>query len=223
VEIDVTTTAPPDGTEFMDGDAFVYVRGNDVCLCATALHDTSVRQFLALFFSKASIRHDAGIFDLMKVADVNKIKFLHAQGVKEIELRSTLYEATRHYHDRKSQTRGIVGSVAKHVKAILGNEHDANEDAIRVVLTLVTDARRKGIIVGEKRIKTLALDLLKSPEKDDDFVIITKNGEKIGPKEIFLRSTVELDAQGKSVAKDKAWKELAKFYNTLAGTGALEQ
>ena len=38
-EIDVSTTPPPKDFEFMDGDAFIYVRDDEVCLCSTGLRD----------------------------------------------------------------------------------------------------------------------------------------------------------------------------------------
>jgi len=67
-EIEVGTAAPPSDSEFMDGDAFVYVRGNDVCLCGTAMQDSTVRYFLQELFKLAKIRQDATQFDRMHPA-----------------------------------------------------------------------------------------------------------------------------------------------------------
>ncbi len=36
-ETEVSTASPPEGMEFMDGDGFLYVKGNDVCLCTTGI------------------------------------------------------------------------------------------------------------------------------------------------------------------------------------------
>lgn len=222
-EIQIGRTAPPPDADFLDGDAFVYMRGNDVCMCGTAMPDTTVRYFLQAFNRKAGLQLGASQFDLMKVANVSKIKLMQSQGVKQIELRSTLYQATADYHRRKAQPQGILGSLGKQLKSVLGNEHDVNNDALRVELTVKTDKRRKGLTLGEKHIKALAIDMVKNQEDEDEFVIVTKKDQRIGPKEINMRSKALIDGDGKTVNRDKAWKELIEFYNTLEAAGALEQ
>ncbi len=222
-EIEVSTAAPPSGAEFMDGDAFLYVNGNDVCLCSTGMRDASIQYFLQDFFKQAKIRSDAVQFMLAKVSDISKIKLIQNQGIKEIEIRAILYQATLTYNRRKAQAQSIVGAAAKHIRHVLGKEHDVNSDALQVALAVKTDRRRKGLKLGEKRIQTLATDLIKHQEADDEFVIITKKNQRIGPNEIFMKTTVEIDSKGKSVERDKAWKQLYEFYQSLEDAGALEQ
>ena len=221
--VDVSTAAPPPNTEFMDGDAFIYINGDHVCLCSTIIRDGAITYFLCELFAKADLRKDATMFALMKVADIDKVKLLNAQGVKEIQLRSTLFEASAHFHKRKNQTAGIIGATAKQIKSVLKKDHDVNNDAIRVILTLRTDGRSRGLQLGEERIEALAVDLLKNQEHDDDFIIVTKSGQRIGPHEIYMKATVSIKSIGKSVERDAAWKELSNFYKTLDAIGALEQ
>ena len=38
-----------------------------------------------------------------------------------------------------------------------------------------------------------------------------------------MKTTVEIDADGKTVKRDKAWKEAINFYNSLKDSGALEE
>jgi len=222
-EIKVSTVKPPKDAEFMDGDAFLYVSGNDVCMCTTSMGDGSVRYFLQKFFEAAHIGKDATLFDLMKVSNMSKVKLIKSEGVKEIELRTTLYEASVHYHRRKKEPSSIMGAAAKQLKYVLGNEHDVNHDALRMMLTVKTDERRSGIKLGEKRIQELAKGMVDHQEEEDEYVIITNGGYRIGPKEIFMKSTVKIDSIGKSVDRDKAWEELFRFYNVLKESGALEQ
>lgn len=220
-EADVATMEAPPDSEWMDGDAFAYIRHDDVCMCATGIHDTAVRYFLAQFFMKANFRHDADKFDLIKAADISKVKLLQSEGVDEIELRGILYKAGLHYQQRKNQPQGLLGGFAKQLKALLGAPHDVNEDALKVLLTLKTDKRLKGMALGDKRMRTLAADIVKNQADGDDYVIITKKGRRITQKEIFIRTTVEMDGHGKSVQRDKAWKELTTFYKSLYDSGAL--
>src|ERR1043166_3575389 len=94
VELDLKTESPPPYGEWLDGDAFLFVQGDHVCLCATGFRDGSISWFLHRFFEKAKIRKDATRFELIKAADVSKLKLLHSQGVKELEIRAMMYDAT---------------------------------------------------------------------------------------------------------------------------------
>jgi hypothetical protein len=222
-EIEIETAAPPLDAEFMDGDAFLFVKGNDVCLCSTGMRDGAIKYFLKEFFKAAKLRKDAVLFNLAKVSDVSKIKLIQKQGIKEVEIRAALFEATMAYNRRKTQAYSVLGAAAKQMKAIFGNPHDVNNDALRVMLTIKKDKRRKGLKLGEKRIQELASDVVNNQEEGDEFIIVTNGGQRIGPNEIFMRSTVAIDSMGKSVQRDKAWKELQAFYDVLDDSGALEQ
>lgn len=221
-EVDIKTLAPPAEAEFMDGDAFLYVRDNNVCLCATALRDGAIAYYLSQLFRKAKIRRDADQFELMKVADINKVDLMHAQGVKEIIIRASLYKASANLSRRRNQTVGILGATARQVKAVLGKEHDVTPDSLRVALALKTDRRFKGVHLGEKRIEDLAANLLKNQEEDDEFIIVTKLGQRIGPTEIYIKSVASIKGVGKSVERDAAWRALNNFYESLDAMGALE-
>ncbi|HSQ21077.1 MAG TPA: hypothetical protein VLR92_11995, partial [Blastocatellia bacterium] len=78
-EVDVGTASPPDDSEFMDGDAFLYVRDDHVFLCSTGLRDGAIRVFLYEFFSKAKLGKHATKFDLLKVPKLDKLKMLRTQ------------------------------------------------------------------------------------------------------------------------------------------------
>ena len=187
-EVDVRTAAAPPGAEFMDGDAFLYINGNDVCMCLTGLRDGSIREYLCDLFKKAALGDNAAKFDLQKVANIDKIKMLHKQGVKEIELRATMFQATHQYEVRKNEASGVLRSAAKFINDALFREDVEVEDGIRVQIILKTDERlRKNIIFGETKIEKIAVDVVKNEVYYDDYVIVTKSGQRIGPKEIFVK------------------------------------
>jgi hypothetical protein len=175
-KIDVSTTLPPKDFEFMDGDAFLYVIGDDVCLCSTSMMDGGIAYFFREIFKIAKLRKDADRFELAKTADINKIALIKRSGIKEIEIRATLFQASTDYVRRKTQPFSLLGAVNKHFKALLGKENDATNDALKAVLTFKVDRRiRGGITLGEKRVEQLATELVKSQEEGDDYVIVTKD------------------------------------------------
>jgi hypothetical protein len=222
-EIDVDVTSPPEDAEFMDGDAFLLVHGNDVCICTTGVQDGGIRAYLSETFKKAKLSNSSTKFDLLKVADVNKIGTVLQQGVKEIDLRSTMFQASADYTRRKHKPDGIIGAAAKHFRAIFGSEHDVTDDNLSISLSISIDKRRKGqITVGTERINKTAVDLLNDDEYDD-YAIILNNGQRISRDEITLNTKVNIKAKGKSVDREGAWDELGKFYLQLKGGGATEQ
>lgn len=227
-ELDLKSEKPPTGGEWLDGDAFLYVKEDHVCLCTTGLRDGAIRLFFVQLFAKAKMQKNTGMFDLMKVADMTKVKMLKKQGVKELEIRATLYKATADYHNRKSQVMGWTGAIGKTMKAFLGKPHDVNPDSLRVALSFKSDMRfgSKAVALGEAELEALAADVVKSVakgDKDYDYVIKTGSGQRITLDEIFMKSTVQIQSDGKTVQCEKAWRELTKFYESLEEGGALEE
>jgi hypothetical protein len=223
-ELDVGTVAAPDNAEFMDGDAFLYVRDDHVCICTTGMRDGAVRLFLYEFFAKARLGDWANKFDLFKAANVDKLRMLRTQGVKEIALKATLFQATTQYEKRKGTTGGLLRTLARHIQAIIQSEIEDFDDSLRVQVTIRTDGRvRKHLSLGERRIEKLAADVVEHEQANDDFEIITNYGQKVRPDEIFLSETMFIAAQGKSVKRPDAWDHLEKYYNRLRKAGALEQ
>jgi len=81
------------------------------------------------------------------------------------------------------------------------------------MVTLKVDKRhRAGISLGYERLEELAVNVIEHQEKDDEYVIVTKDGERIKPFEIVLHSIVEIDGIGKSVDRDQAWEALLNYY-----------
>jgi hypothetical protein len=224
IALDLKTEDPPDDGEWLDGDAFVYLNENHVCLCTTGLHDKAVPLFIRYLFMKAKLPQNYAQFALIKAADISRLAMIQKQGVKELELRGVLYEVTADYVRRKVHvTGGLLGVLGKEIRTLLDRPHDVNPDSLQVTISLKVDGRGKHLVIGERDIQELASDVIINSEADDDYVIITKAGQKITPQEIFVKTTSSIDADGKTVDRDGAWQELQKFYNQLHSTGVLEQ
>lgn len=222
-EFALKTQAPPANAEWLDGDAFIYVIDNHVCICTTAVSDSAVKTFIYEYFKKAKLPAGADKFELLKKADISKIKLLRTQGVKEVEIRASMFKATASFQNRKAHAISALGVVGKHIKAILGRPHDVNPDALQVILTLKTDEREKGLVLGEKEIENIAADIVRNAQADDNYVIITKTGQRITPDEMFVKTTVPIERDGKTVQREDAWVALVNFFTDLQGDGVLEQ
>jgi hypothetical protein len=223
-ELDLKVEDPPEDAEFLDGDAFLYIHGNHLCMCATGVRDGAIGHALRALIEKADLPKQWARFELAKAADISKLKMLHSQGVKEVEIRGTLYKVTADYEKRKATMVGGLGAIGKHVKHLIGRPHDVTPDGLRVFLTIKTDRRfSKDLDVGEKRIEELAKDVIRNFKEDDEYVIVTKAGQRISPKEIFVRTDVLIEKDGKTVSRDKAWKALHSFFASMENAGVFAQ
>jgi hypothetical protein len=223
-EIDLKTQKAPPNAEYLDGDAFLFVHYDHVCLCTTGIHDGAIAFFLYELFKKAKLRQDSVRFHFEKIADVSKLKLLHAQGVKEIILNAALYKATAEFTQRKAAAYGSLGAVGKFFKSLIDKPYDVTPDGLMVSVGLRIDRRfQKHISVGYKTIEDIAANAIKNHEDKDDYTIITKENQRISPREIFVKTTVQIDSQGKTVDRDKTWMELGRFYDSLKSSGVLEE
>ena len=75
--------------------------------------------FLYEFFTKAQLGKHATKFELLKVPNIDKMKMLNREGVKQIDLRASLYQATTRYEDRKTKASGALRTLARHVMAVV--------------------------------------------------------------------------------------------------------
>ncbi len=193
-------------------------------MCATGIRDGAITYFLHELFKKAKLRSDSTRFILEKTADLTKLKMLHAQGVKEIELDAALFKATAEFTQRKADAFGALGAVGKFFKSLVDKPHDVTPDGLMVSVGLRIDRRfQKKISVGYKTIEDIAANAVKNYKAKDAYTIITKSGQRISPTEIFVKTTVQIDSQGKTVDRDKAWRELANFYGALTRSGVVEE
>jgi len=223
-ELRVATLPPPNYAEFMDGDAFLYVNSNDAFLCATAITIGTVRHFLHAFFDKAAIRHDAGQFEFMNAMDTQLFALIQKKGIKEIEIKASMSEASAHYHLRKNHAAGVTGNVSRYFRSIVGSEPPASDDSLRVAVTVNLDKRhKKGVLLGHKKLEEIAGNIIQNRQENDEYTIILESGEKIRPRELVLRSRAEINSVGKSVVRDAAWAALFSYYEELFQSGRLDQ
>ncbi len=224
-DVDVGEAGPPQDAEFMDGDAFVFIRDDHVCFCAGELRDASIAYFLASLFLKADLGGASSQFVLNRVADVEKIQLIQERGVKEIVLDASLYEATAHYNARNAQPASVLRSIGRTFWSLLAHDdNDDRDDNLQVQVSIAADGRvRHNAEFGYRRLEALAEKVVENERAGDQYAIITKDNQKITAGEITLHKTARITAFGKSVSRDPAWNELLAYYQELAAAHLLEQ
>lgn len=90
----VTAQNAPVGKDFLDGDVFVYINGNHVILCPSGAREKAVETYIWHVLRACDNKDIAMTFELDKVAKASKLKMIRDEGVKEIDLDASLYEAS---------------------------------------------------------------------------------------------------------------------------------
>lgn len=203
---------PPRGAEYLDGDFFCLVSGNNVFMCSTGMRDGSFRFYLQRLFQIFELDPDSVKFELRHVVDMPKLQMMKEYGVKEIILNTTMHRATESYVDRSiSASSGVIKAVGDHFRSVFGTDVQEIEDNIVVQITIKSDLRLRGAaIVGDKRLEYIAEDIL-DDETPSDYTIITKNDQKIRGNEISVSKRVEFRSFGKSINRVHAWEELRTY------------
>lgn len=218
-DVEVGQAPPPDDAEYMDGDVFAFIRDNHVCFCSGSglMREGSLQRFLAQFFEKAELGDNSGEFLFKKIADAQKTALIEAQGVREIDLKASLFAATSHYAGRTQQPVGLLRQTALRVyNALLAEDSEDREDNLLLNLSIHADGRiKKNPELGFQRLEELARQIVDTEEPGDDYTIVTKDNQRITPASLILQKTLTLPSAGKSVSREPTWVELLAFYNEL--------
>lgn len=218
---EVRTARPPANREYLDGDIFLLVNGDNVCLCATALREAAAVEYFHFLFQEAELPDRSVQFDLEKIANVDKVRMIRRQGIKEIELDASLYEATM-AHMNRGLGSSVLRKIGTHFKAFLDDKDIAGEDNVSVRLTLKADLRMNGSrLIGDKKLRAVAEDVILNPEAA--YTIVTGTGQRFSNDEIVLTKKVNIRQHGKSIAHQAAWDALAEFYRETEASGATAQ
>jgi len=221
----LATTSPPKQSDFLDGDIMVLIAGNHAIICSNGLHEKKVEQFLDKYFEAAGLDRVARCFNLTKVANINKVKMIEAQGVKEITLSSSLFDVSMQHNERTTVSKRLSGAFWDEVKALVLKDDGTSEieesENLTAHLVLSYDGRKKEISVGRKRLEDISKKVVE--EDEEGFSIVTVSGETLRGSDIALRKFTKIQKHGKSVLHSHAWTELEAYYRELYYNGLLDQ
>ncbi|QOR37142.1 hypothetical protein HNO52_00465 [Billgrantia diversa] len=124
----VTAQNAPAGKDYLDGDVFVYVNGNHVILCPSGAREKVVETYIWHVLRACDSKEIAKTFELDKVAKASKLKMIRDEGVKEVDIDASLYEASLIHLDKtKPKVSGIKRLVADQLTAIFGNDKELKD------------------------------------------------------------------------------------------------
>lgn len=227
----------PAGKEFIDGEVFAYIKGDNIVLCTTKVREGVFLDYVQKLLSKANYVNESSILELTKVAKADKLKMIESKGVKEIVLDASLYEASLLHNKRVSPISGVKAKIAKELAALFAKDPSLSKiqstENLNVQLAIKFDGSeaRKHTknatfgAAGRERLDETAKEIIAGSSlfSDDGFAIITNDGQRITHDEIKVSSPYKIKALGKSLSTPDAWQKLKDYYDYLELGGILVQ
>ena len=238
---DIEEHDAPNGKHFVDGELFLYVNENAVILCPSAgAREKHADAYFKKLLEQANFDAEAGNLELDKVAKASKIDLIMKEGVKEIMMDCSLYDASiMRLTNRTKKVNEIKGVIVEQFRSIFAHDmslKDINErENLNMKISFSFDGHQarlkdnKKIVgfgdQGRKRLALAAEMLL--DESDDDgmegFKILTNKDKLITASEIRVSDTRRILTFGKSLSKNDAWVKLSGYHAQLKHDGILTQ
>lgn len=231
----------PTGKHFVDGELFIYVKGNSTILCTSAgAREQHADAYFKKILEKADYDSEAANLELIKVSNASKMDMIAKSGVKEIIMDCTLYEASLMRINKKNKKiNSIKHALYEQVQSVFADDSvlkNVNErENLNIKISLSFDGNEARLKEnskidgfgdqGKKRLASAANMLLE--ESDDEgmhgFKILTNNNNLITASEIRVSDTKRIQTFGKSLLRNDAWTTLLGYYKQLKHDGILNE
>ncbi len=217
---------PPKGLEFLKTGIYLVVSGNNVGYVADGhTNDGQISLLLQKFFEHAKRPKSSTQFGLHPKGDKKLIKELVKSGVKTIDLGIASYLPTikqLNENAKKSAPFVVIDPILKVISEIgkaaaNQSETDAMSD-IEATVHLGYDGRTSNQLVPQMMSK-LAVQVA---ESDDEFKIVTRDGNIITRSKIAIRSEVDIDGDDIALDPQDAFKVLSRVMKQWKTAGVFD-
>lgn len=182
---------PPADRAFKLSEAFALIDENDLLIITEgSFRVSTVGVYLGLLISKAELRAGDVAFELRKVTNQETKAVLESEGIKELQLSTTMYRATRALDGAaegaatvSSRLRSFVGLL----KDTFAEDMDANKreqlaqhwDELQVNTIIKADGGSRAEDIVLDVMNTVGEDVLDEEDESVEVTVITKKGTSI--------------------------------------------
>lgn len=220
---------PPEQTSFQLAQTFVLLAENHVIFCSVGCRENLMGAYLEWLAREAWSESYPYRFDIRPVARLDKLSLIHREGIKSINIKSTVTKAGHAHMEHGAHDKcGVRGGLGLLVNAMFPSteerpEHWESLGKMNMNVSLSIPSREKKWVkaVVAEQLAGQARSLIE--EGADDFVIVTGKDNKITPDELRVSKTVGLPKHANSVQTVAAWNALRTFFCELREDHRLEQ
>jgi hypothetical protein len=214
---DLGRASPPEDQEFLEGDAMMLVRGDDVVLCVSAVQERSLTDYIRLLLSQSGFDAQSKQFSLSKHANRDVIGQLLKEGVRKVRLNVTAPEvsAILPFGGSWGRLAALTEKALDLVRGLVGSDRSDQElerlSGLRSYVEIRADNEHldQGAKIAENVLDNI----------EGDYEIVTMRGIRITPSEIALKEKVSFTADGKTVVYSEVWARMKEFYDRLKLAG----
>lgn len=199
--------APPENRAFKTADAFCLVSGDEVLLLVEGMRVSVVQNYLSQLLAKADQPAGHSAFELRPVGDQNQEAILADEGVKELKLSGTAYQAEAELNrvEYGDTAEGIISRLwaetKDRVRSLL-TEQIENERERQVLadhwadLNITTTIQAKGGSRAEpvvlESMQSAGLELIDESPDNVTVTLVTEKGTTISGSSLVLGKFVNL-------------------------------
>lgn len=226
------TASAPSNRAFKHGDAFVLIEENDLLVVTDGpFRINTVAVYLRELFGKADLKNETAAFELKKVTNKDTKAILDAEGIKELRLGTTMYQAT-------DALDGIQGqsSLSAKLKSFVGTlksafaEDVAEKELVQLAehwgeLQVSTVIRAKGGSRADEVVLEAMLnvgeDVLQEAEEGVDVTVITQKGTPVRMNQVTPSKGIRLLRRdgANDLINTEVYAELLSYRQELLKSG----
>lgn len=195
------STSAPTNRAFKHADAFVLIEENDVLLVTEGpFRVATVGAYLRELFIKAGLKSETAAFELRKVTNQDIKSVLAEEGVKELRLGTTMYQATDALAEVTSSVKGRLKSFVGTLKSAFSD--DISERQLQQLAEHWGEVQVSTVISakGGSRAEDIVLDamlnvgeeVLEESEEGVEVTVITQKGTPIRLNEVTPTKSIRL-------------------------------
>ncbi|PKG73158.1 hypothetical protein CXF86_19095 [Shewanella sp. GutCb] len=227
----------PIGKDFVDGEGFVFVNGNNIIICMSNARESLISKYFKALLESQNYVQEATNLELEIVANIDRLKMIKKEGVKEFTLGCSLYDASlQRLRNKDSHISSVLGKIVDQFESVFSNDDTLKDIDDKENLDIKVSISFDGMAARTKENKKIegygesgkarllaSAESLLNDEDAPEFTIVTGNGNVITPELIRVSDTKKINTLGKSLMKGDAWSKLYLYYSELKADGILEQ
>jgi len=226
-EVDIGEQPPEPGENFLNSDLMALVKDNHVICMNCGRNAGSLRFYFQQLFRKAGFNDASRQFELVRIANPDKVAIIEAVGVKRVDLEIDIAEATAAELIDGAGGGGIwhniTDSLGNAFQAITGQDETVEQirQAEKGTMTVSINVPKGDLNAAKDGLAQLSEEVVED-EESESYIIHLGNGDTIKPNEVSVRKQVKLEAAATSVSVFQAWEAMQEYIGELMENGQVE-
>lgn len=219
---------PGEDQNFLSNPFFAHVEGNEVICIDCGRSAARLQIFLAGLFRQAGMPERDQQFDLVRVAEPNRLAMIERKGVSAIGLNVALSQAEAAVIEEAGhEGGGIIRRFNQAVREAFDTltAQDADLEGLRETnkpaLSVRLSVGKGEVLAARESLDHFAHEVVEDGEAED-YLIHLRDGNTIRASEVTARKRVSLTSNANGVERTAAWDAMRDYLRELGANGQRE-